>query len=387
MPIVYQFIGLLRIAEFNAARAADPRCDSTTYAINTVLSAYAALESLALETAFAAHPELYAQRHDFRRPGLNVKYTRLLTAWGRDHEQLHPLIAEVSDARIALTHSEPDHERSRYVGGVINATDAARFAAGVREVALWLWGDHRPAGVTYEFETPNPLLMRPVLPPAAGVFPSDDLGPSSPEREVPSMDVIETVAVKPTARNRWKAAFFVLLALSALAIELAREAANFAGARLPSGPPMSVMATPEYAIVQGSWVRTDGGSVLMPNSVLIQCDAGTMQCNEAQAQVMVSPGFRYLDVISQNYPVTAWTADSITYAKGDAGCVNYTTRIDIAQQRATATRKIRNNPPAGLQCETLEPEIRMELVNGVTAQQAGPQPSTPLIDAIAALLR
>lgn len=149
------------------------------------------------------------------------------------------------------------------------------------------------------------------------------------------MDVIETVAVKPTARNRWKAAFFVLLALSALAIELAREAANFAGARLPSGPPMSVMATPEYAIVQGSWVRTDGGSVLMPNSVLIQCDAGTMQCNEAQAQVMVSPGFRYLDVISQNYPVTAWTADSITYAKGDAGCVNYTTRIDIAQQRAT----------------------------------------------------
>jgi len=199
------------------------------------------------------------------------------------------------------------------------------------------------------------------------------------------MDIANAVAT-PKQRNRWKIAFFVLLAFFALFIEMARETTLLVDAKAPTGPPLTVRGDADFAQAYGSWVRSDGGSRLMPNTVQIQCDAATRICTEAQASIVGSTGFQYLDVLSATYPVTEWTAGSITYAKQDAGCVAYQTRLDLAQERATATRKLREEIPAGLTCDNLEPEVRMELTSGIAAQQAAPKPKTPVFDLIASLL-
>ena len=51
---------------------------------------------------------------------------------------------------------------------------------------------------------------------------------------------------------------------------------------------------------------------------------------------------------------SVWTADSLTYAKLEAGCVDYVTRIDFAQKRAAATRTLRSNAPSALRCDLLD---------------------------------
>jgi hypothetical protein len=157
---VFQFCGLLWATEYNA-RAAGLERDlnaQTVNAMNTLLMAYAALEALVLETALSTQPALYADAK-FRRAGILQQYREVLDASGRNGEAVRDIVGEVSAHRVALTHSEPDNKRSAALGEVISATDAARFAAALREVAEWLWQGQRPKPVSHAFNDPNVFLQ------------------------------------------------------------------------------------------------------------------------------------------------------------------------------------------------------------------------------------
>jgi hypothetical protein len=168
---LFQFCGLMWATEYNAREAGlENGIDAQTVnAMNTLLMAFAALEALVLETALMVHHQLYSDQQ-FRRAGIIEQYERYLEADGRKGEEVPPVVAEVSAHRIALTHSEPDHERSFVLSQVISATDAARFAGEVRRVADWLWGGKRPGAVAAAFDDrnvffdmkDNPAASRPV---------------------------------------------------------------------------------------------------------------------------------------------------------------------------------------------------------------------------------
>ncbi len=161
-----EFCGLMHLTEYNAAEtdaAADPHV-MTQSAMNTVLTAYAALEALVLETAFALYPSLYAQRHDFRRKSLLKKFELLLAADGREGETLPEILAKVDEHRQALTHSEPDNLRSRRISEVTSGEEATQIAADVRAAAGWLWKGRRPSGLAHDYER----LSAPTTEPKSG---------------------------------------------------------------------------------------------------------------------------------------------------------------------------------------------------------------------------
>ena len=158
-PEVYQFGGLLWALEYNAyqARLGTGIDAQTVNAMNALLTAYAALEALVTETASAIVPPLYADSK-FRRGGLVYKFRRVLDETGRATETPPDIVQEISDNRIALTHSEPDNERSAKLGKVISATDALRFARAVRKTADWLWQGKRPGAVAAAYDQVNGFL-------------------------------------------------------------------------------------------------------------------------------------------------------------------------------------------------------------------------------------
>jgi hypothetical protein len=153
---LFQFCMLMWATEFNAKAAGlQHGIDAQTVnAMNALLTAYAALEALVLETAFVSHPSVYADSR-FRKAGILTQYADYLRADGREGEAMPLVVSEVSAHRVALTHSEPDNQRTFQVSSVISATDAARFAVGVRAVAEWLWRGTRPGAVAAAFDSPN----------------------------------------------------------------------------------------------------------------------------------------------------------------------------------------------------------------------------------------
>lgn len=90
-----------------------------------------------------------------RKAGILTQYADYLRADGRGGENIPEVICEISAHRVALTHSEPDNQRTFQVSSVISATDAARFAREVRAVAEWLWRGTRPGAVAAAFDSPN----------------------------------------------------------------------------------------------------------------------------------------------------------------------------------------------------------------------------------------
>ncbi len=82
----------------------------------------------------------------------------------------------------------------------------------------------------------------------------------------------------PRRRNWWKLAFFVMLVL----FEIAREFAVLASAK---GAQPSALKTihggSDYVLVRGRWMRSDGGSPIVPGAVTIECRKETGQCLKA----------------------------------------------------------------------------------------------------------
>jgi hypothetical protein len=156
---LFQFSGLLWAVEYNAKAASIDRGigAQTVNAMNTLLMTYAALEVLVLESAIIKHEALYDPK-DFRHAGILEQSEWYLEADGRKNERILPVIKEVSDNRVALTHSEPDNGRTFKVGQVISGTVASRFANELRVVANWLWKDERPTAVSSGFDAENVYL-------------------------------------------------------------------------------------------------------------------------------------------------------------------------------------------------------------------------------------
>ena len=130
---VFQNEGLLehtrRVVEL-ACRAKSER-DRVALATAAVLMAGAAVEALIMETAYIHHPILY-QDKKFRHAGVPHKFDMLMKGTSAD-------CALIWSARTAVSHSEPDHRRSREVGvriqpneirAVLDATE--RVFAAVR---------------------------------------------------------------------------------------------------------------------------------------------------------------------------------------------------------------------------------------------------------------
>ena len=147
--------------EYNATAAGLEKDfnSQTVNAMNALLMAYAALEALVLETALSTQRALYADE-EFRRAGILKQYRRFLDSSGRGEEAVRDVVGEINAHRVALTHSEPDNKRSAALGQVVSATDAARFAAAVRETAEWLWQGRRPKPVSGAFDDKNLFLRQ-----------------------------------------------------------------------------------------------------------------------------------------------------------------------------------------------------------------------------------
>lgn len=154
---VFQFVGLLCATEYNAQQAIEHSGTNryTVDAINALLTAYAALQALVLETALLMYPTLYDDKNGFRGGSMTKQYQRFLEADGRSDEVIPDVIKEIGDHRKALTHSEPDNPRSAVVGRVISPDEAMRFARSIRQVAEWLWQGKRPGAVALGFDQPN----------------------------------------------------------------------------------------------------------------------------------------------------------------------------------------------------------------------------------------
>ena len=143
--IVFQSAGLVRHTRTIAnltARTSD-EIERVGLATAALLMGAAALESLAMDTAYHLEPNLWKDK-GFRKAGVPDKLKRLTGA--DSPEEVNQLWTH----RLAVTHGEPlTHEnsaipRTQRVGEVLNALGAKWVADVVESVALKVWGPQMP---------------------------------------------------------------------------------------------------------------------------------------------------------------------------------------------------------------------------------------------------
>jgi hypothetical protein len=142
---LHQLRGLTNLLRFNCEMvSADGRDEKRNFASqNALLSCFAALEALILETGHCRLPELYAD-DGWRGASLGRKYRKFLETCGRAGDSVPPFVAEIAKHRRALTHSEPDNPRTGELGNVIASRETAAYLERFREVAEWLWAGDPP---------------------------------------------------------------------------------------------------------------------------------------------------------------------------------------------------------------------------------------------------
>lgn len=158
--------------------------------------------------------------------------------------------------------------------------------------------------------------------------------------------------------NWWMIAFFVAL----LAFEVAREFAVVEANDPLVGDSLRVFGTPDYASAQGQWFRSDGGSPIVPGSVAIVCFKERNSCIEAQT-MFLGGGIKWATTDITIFDAVEFTDQAVTYINDLPNCATYRVRIDLAQERVTATRN--KKPTAtGEACTNLEDRVAMELGDG-----------------------
>lgn len=162
-------------------------------------------------------------------------------------------------------------------------------------------------------------------------------------------------------RNWWIPAFVVMT----LAFEVAREWAVVAQSEPISGSSLFVHWSPQtgYATAEGQWIRSDGGSPILPNSVSIRCERDPApRCIEASSSALGST--RSMHTTVDIFDNVKFSEDGVTYTNPDPTCATYTVHIDGSQRRVTATRTAK----AGAECIDLERRVAMELNDGIKAK-------------------
>lgn len=102
-----------------------------------LLMAGAALEAMLDESAYMSDRVLYSNWNDFRKLSVPRKFEKLGHSKSEEMDQIW-------DARIALSHAEPDNTRTGKVGSVLNPDEAVKIAGSLQALANEIWGDHMP---------------------------------------------------------------------------------------------------------------------------------------------------------------------------------------------------------------------------------------------------
>jgi hypothetical protein len=179
--------------------------------------------------------------------------------------------------------------------------------------------------------------------------------------------------------NWWKIGFFVML----IVFELTREFAVLAATeRAQPSALKTIFGHDGYVVARGRWLRSDGGSQIVPGTVTIECRRETGQCVEASVSTIdksfLPPELDWFDA--------TFTPDSVSYVNDNPACARYAVRIDLAQERAFATRDRKANPTNEM-CAKMEERVAMELGDGYVSD---PEPFkghfVPLIQLVVASL-
>lgn len=137
VDIAVGLIGYVRTLR-DLARSSTEEHEIVCLSTAGILMAASAAEALLSEFAFKFEPELYhnKNRKEFREASAPKKYLKLV---GVESEDLRDLW----DKRIAIQHSEPDHQRSRMVGIVLNPAGVDRALKAVCAVAREVFAHHQ----------------------------------------------------------------------------------------------------------------------------------------------------------------------------------------------------------------------------------------------------
>lgn len=157
-------------------------------------------------------------------------------------------------------------------------------------------------------------------------------------------------------RNWWKVGFFLMLVL----FEGAREWAVIASAEKAQPIAMKhIFRYQGFVSAKGRWLRSDGGSPIVPGTVTIECVAEQRQCIEASVS---SSGKDFYAPEIDRFDAT-FSDQGVQYVNDRPDCATYSVNIDTKAERAIATR-IRKPNPSNAMCANLEPRIAMELGGG-----------------------
>jgi len=119
----------------------------TCLATATILMAAATLEALTLEAAYLIKPDLYRSEEFRKRTGIKKKFKEVT---GDDLDVLCPDALELWENRLALTHAEPIHPRTRFVGEKLNVAGAHWAVETIEKAAKVIWGKKMPTWFSEE---------------------------------------------------------------------------------------------------------------------------------------------------------------------------------------------------------------------------------------------
>lgn len=151
--------------------------------------------------------------------------------------------------------------------------------------------------------------------------------------------------------------------------ELGRRA-NFFDRGTIALPGKSIVASPDFVLIEGTWVIKDGQMTPPLNASHVTCSKQTRRCDEAFSKINQDfGGFGpeatvYVYIGSQQWQITKWTSDEIIAESDDPMCAAYTLSVNIRAKTATQFRRAKG----GGDCErifggTLSPLI-IELADG-----------------------
>lgn len=163
----------------------------------------------------------------------------------------------------------------------------------------------------------------------------------------------------------------ILSALVLLAAALSAEI------RVPVKLPiMTIVATPDVVVLQGTWIIDrrggDNEQAYPLQSSEIRCDRQTRMCTSATAEIGYG---RLLHVELERHPIVEWAPTRVVFVNDDAICTQYFYSVDVATKSATGVRRKRDN--AGPQCTHVSEELRLRLVDGFTVWQVLLTEATP----------
>lgn len=135
----YLSAGLTKHTRILAGLTKHASTDEETAALAeaVVLMAGAALEAMLDESAYMSDRVLYDNWEGFRKKSPPAKFEKLR---GSRSEE----VRQIWNARIALSHAEPDNKRTGKVGRVLNPDEAVKIAGLLQTLANEIWGDHMP---------------------------------------------------------------------------------------------------------------------------------------------------------------------------------------------------------------------------------------------------